>query len=339
MYERKGNLVKELDWDLGKFSFIFALTLTLGKSLNCSVPVPCLYIGLLLPLPTSKLSCARAVPTCTYPSALQSMSVAPSLKRPHSTPYHTNSAGWGISSLSASTQPTIASSTHLTNLSFHPNLRSYQRSKLAVSAWSHLQSCVSGMLHWLHADFILNTYPFWQQRETLAYLECTRQQSLHCLLRNLLLRLELHFSLHLFFYALLIYSPGTSWPTSCWLWPNVPSTKPRRKPWPERTQATVGPFSSVTPLLSVWHPQAPCPHSKVVGNAPQFLFLVCPLGTLVINLWPPLLSLFPLLSSKESVVMYVSSGLPKWGRLIVFLVVLGPLLSIYITNRPVHKLE
>ncbi|CAM4570080.1 unnamed protein product [Caretta caretta] len=71
-------------------------------------------------------------------------------------------------------------------------------------SWRLLHGCVSTVTYLARFTPVPDTCPFCGVRETLAhaYLECARLQPLFQLLTNLLLRFWLHFSPHLFIYAL-----------------------------------------------------------------------------------------------------------------------------------------
>ncbi|CAM5092002.1 unnamed protein product, partial [Eretmochelys imbricata] len=80
-------------------------------------------------------------------------------------------------------------------------------------SWRLLHGAVSTGTYLAQFNPIPDTCPFCGVRETLAYiyLECARLQPLFWLLTNLLLRFWLHFSPHLFIYALPICGLTKSW--------------------------------------------------------------------------------------------------------------------------------
>ncbi|KAG6930449.1 hypothetical protein G0U57_003678, partial [Chelydra serpentina] len=79
-------------------------------------------------------------------------------------------------------------------------------------SWRLLHGAVSTGVYLARFTPIPATCPFCGVRETLAhiYLECARLQPLFRLLLDILLKFWLHFSPHLFIYALLIHGPTKS---------------------------------------------------------------------------------------------------------------------------------
>ncbi|CAM4623196.1 unnamed protein product [Lepidochelys kempii] len=80
-------------------------------------------------------------------------------------------------------------------------------------SWRLLHGAVSTGTYLARFTPVPDTCPFCGVRETLAhvYLECARLQPLFQLLTNLLLCFWLHFSSHLFIYALPICGPTKLW--------------------------------------------------------------------------------------------------------------------------------
>lgn len=144
-------------------------------------------------------------------------------------------------------------------------------------------------------------------------------------------RVWLHRSPMLWFYTpppfMAPPSPGASWSTFFWLWPNFPSTRLGSKPWLGGIQATMWLFSCYSRAHVSRHnftwkdPQAFWTCLRGSGHS-LVCSVCCPLPrTLVIKLWPSLHCWFFHLLSP---IIYVSSGFPNCGRLIVFSLGLGP---------------